>query len=57
MDIHLFVKSLHASPDCFSIAKGLATCRLGSVISARKVLFWTLFKIGFECILRTNHIN
>ena len=25
----LFVKSLHAYPYCFSIAKGLATCRLG----------------------------
>ena len=27
------------------------------VISAQKVLFGTLFKIGFECFLRTNHIN
>ena len=35
----LFVKSLHAYPFCFSIAKGLATCRLGGVISAQKVLF------------------
>ena len=35
----LFEKSVHAHPFCFSIAKGLATCRLGSVISARKVLF------------------
>ena len=39
MYIHLFVKSQHACPDCFSIAKGLATCQLGGVISARKVLF------------------
>ena len=30
----LFVKALHAYPCCFSIAKGLATCRLGGVISA-----------------------
>ena len=34
----LFVKSLHAYPFCFSIAKGLATCWLGGgggcVISA-----------------------
>ena len=36
MYIHLFVKSQHACPDCFSIAKGLATCRLGGVVSARK---------------------
>ena len=35
----LFVKSQPAYPYCFSIAKGLATCRLGGVISARKVLF------------------
>ena len=35
----LFVKSLHICPYCFSIAKGLATCRLGGVISAKKVLF------------------
>ena len=35
----LFVKSQHAYPYCFSIAKGLATCQLGGVISARKVLF------------------
>ena len=27
------------------------------LISAKKVLFWALFKIGFECFLRTNHIN
>ena len=27
------------------------------VISAQKVLFCALFKIGFECFLRTNHIN
>ena len=30
------------------IAKGLAMCRLGGVISAQKVLFWTLFITGFE---------
>ena len=35
----LFLKSQHASHFCFSIAKGLATCRLGGVISAQKVLF------------------
>ena len=35
----LFEKSLHACPYCFSIAKGLATRRLGGVISARKVPF------------------
>ena len=35
----LFAKALHTYPFCFSIAKGLATCRLGGVISARKVLF------------------
>ena len=35
----LFLKALHAYPYCFSIAKGLATCRLGGVISAQKVLF------------------
>ena len=35
----LFVKAQHAYPYCFSIAKGLATCRLGGVISAQKVLF------------------
>ena len=37
--IHFFVKSQHAYPYCFSIAKGLAMCWLGGVISARKVLF------------------
>ena len=35
----LSVKSRHASHYCFSIAKGLAMCRLGGVISAQKVLF------------------
>ena len=35
----LFEKSLHASPFSFSIAKGLATFRLGGVISTQKVLF------------------
>ena len=35
----LFEKSLHACPYCFCIAKGLATRRLGGVISARKVPF------------------
>ena len=35
----LVEKSLHACPYCFCIAKGLATCRLGGVISAQKVLF------------------
>ena len=34
-----FVKALHTYPFCFSIAKGLATCRLGGVISTQKVLF------------------
>ena len=32
-------KSLHACPYYFCIAKGLATCWLGGVISAQKVLF------------------
>ena len=32
-------------------------CRLGGVISAQKVLFLTLFIIGFECFLCTNHSN
>ena len=27
------------------------------VISAQKVLFGILYKIGFECFLRTNHMN
>ena len=27
------------------------------LISAQKVLFLTLFEIGFECFLRTSHIN
>ena len=35
----LFEKALHACPYCFYIAKGLATCRLGGVINAQKVLF------------------
>ena len=35
----LFEKSLHACPYCFCIAKGLATFRLGGVISTQKVLF------------------
>ena len=35
----LFEKLLHTSPFCYSIAKGLATCRLGGVISAQIVLF------------------
>ena len=55
--INVLRKLLHACPYCFCNDKGLATCRLGGVISARKVLFWALFEIGFECFLRTNHIN
>ena len=35
----LFVKAQHAYLGYFSIAKGLATCRLGGVISTQKVLF------------------
>ena len=35
----LFVKAQHAYLGCFSIAKGLPTCRLGGVISTQKVLF------------------
>ena len=35
----LFEKTLHTYPFCLSIAKGLATCRLGGVIGAQKVLF------------------
>ena len=27
------------------------------MISAQKVLFLTLFEVGFECFLRTNHMN
>ena len=41
----------------FGIATGLAMCQLGGVISTQKVLFLTLFKIGFECFLCSNHIN
>ena len=37
--IHFFAKAQHAYLGCFSIAKGLATCRLGGVISTQKVLF------------------
>ena len=37
--INFLIKLLHACPYCFCIAKGLATCRLGGVISAQKVLF------------------
>ena len=29
----------------------------GGVISAQKVLFRALFKMGFECFLRANLIN
>ena len=36
---HTFCKAQHAYLYCFSIAKGLATCWLGDVISAQKVLF------------------
>ena len=32
-------------------------CRLGGVISTQIVLFYVLFKIGFELFLHTNHIN
>ena len=39
------------------IAKGLAMCRLEGVISAQKVLFCTLFLIGFERFLCTNCYN
>ena len=35
----LFEKALRTCPFFFSVAKGLATCRLGGVISAQKVLF------------------
>ena len=31
--------------------------RLPILISTQKVLFLVLFKIGFECFLRTNHMN
>ena len=36
---YTFCKITACIPLCFSIAKGLPTCRLGGVISARKVLF------------------
>ena len=39
LTINFLRKFLHACPYCFGIAKGLATCRLGGVISAQKVLF------------------
>ena len=39
LTINFLRKSLHACPYYFCIAKGLATCRLGGVISAQKVLF------------------
>ena len=53
-----FCKSIACIPlVVFSIAKGLATCQLGGVISTQKVLFCILFKIDFECFLCTNHIN
>ena len=32
-------------------------CRLGGVISAKKVLFGALFIVGFERVLRTNQPN
>ena len=36
---YTFCKITSCIPLYFSIAKGLATCRLGGVISAQKVLF------------------
>ena len=39
LTINFLRKSLHACPYYFCIAKGLATCRLGGVISAQIVLF------------------
>ena len=41
---------------CF-IAKGLAMCRLGGVITTQIVLFCTLTNIGFEHFLCTNRLN
>ena len=38
-NIHFLKKHSMHTFIVFSIAKGLATCRLGGVISARKVLF------------------
>ena len=37
-NIHFIIHSMHTFI-IFSIAKGLATCQLGGVISAQKVLF------------------
>ena len=55
---HYFVIILYALPLFSScIAKGLAMCRLGGVISFQKVLFLTLFLIGFERFLCTNYYN
>ena len=36
------------------IAKGLAICRLGGMIITQKVLFCTLFTMGFERFLHSN---
>ena len=40
----------------FSFAKGLATCRLGGVISTQKCYFESYLRY-FECFLHTNHMN
>ena len=40
-----------------SIAKRLAMCRLGRVITTQKVLFYTLINTGFEHFLCSNHPN
>ena len=39
------------------IAKGLAMCRLGGVITTQIVLFYTLNTPGFEHFLRSNKPN
>ena len=39
------------------IAKGLAMCRLGGVITTQKVLFCALFITGFEHFLCINQLN
>ena len=41
----------------FIIAKGLAKCRLGGVISAQIVLFRALYNVGFKHFLCTNQLK
>ena len=39
------------------IAKGLAMCRFGGVITTQIVLFYTLINTGFEHFLCSNRLN